>query len=54
MLTPEFLDTLRVSTECYGWSGDLLELIAFHQWCHDVAETAAPTIDINFEMDGDI
>jgi hypothetical protein len=54
MLTPDFLKTLKVASECYGWSGDLIELINFHRWCHNVAGTSAPTIDIDFEMDGDI
>jgi hypothetical protein len=37
LLTPEFLETLKVAVEYCGWDVDFCESMAFCDWCYEFA-----------------
>ena len=51
LLTPEFLSTLHTAVECYGWNGDMIEVIQFCDWCYEIVGQPEPKYDVNFEME---
>ena len=53
LLTPEFLSTLHTVVECYGWSGDMIEVMNFCEWCYDKVGCKTPKFDVDFEVDED-
>jgi hypothetical protein len=50
-LTPEFLSTLLNAVECCNWDVDMIETMAFCNWCYRAAGQEPPLYDSTFNME---
>lgn len=44
ILTDDFLTTLRLAAQTFGWSGNYIEIASFVGWCFYSAEKDLPNI----------
>jgi hypothetical protein len=51
LLTPEFLSTLHTAVECCNWDVDMIETMAFCNWCYSMGGQPGPYYDMSFEME---
>jgi hypothetical protein len=53
LLTPEFLETLKVAVECCGWDCDMVETTNFCDWCHNLAGMPYPQYSELYDTEDD-